>query len=212
MKNIKDPWQKIKELTGKQGLLIILSGPGGAGKDTMVRILKKTYVNLHYTVTVTTRPKRDTEIDWEHYHFVDDKEFDEMLEKNQFLEWVQFFHYRYATPKKQVAQALEKGKDVILKIETQGARTLRKIIPEAIFVFLTTETEDELSRRLKQRGDLSPKKQKERMDIAREEMNYLPDYDYLIINSNDEAFLAAEKLRYIVEAERLKIGRKNIQF
>jgi guanylate kinase len=193
-------------------LLVVLSGPGGAGKDTMVRILKKTYSNLHYVVTVTTRPKREDEIDWEHYHFVSDEEFDRMVENDDFLEYVRFFDYRYGTPKGQVDKALRNGKDVILKIETQGASKLKQMMPDAVFVFLTTESETELRRRLAQRGDLSAERQEKRVQIAREEMNKLPEYDYLILNSNEEAFLAAEKLRYIIEAERLRIGRKPIDF
>ncbi|OIP96644.1 guanylate kinase [Candidatus Wirthbacteria bacterium CG2_30_54_11] len=205
-----EAWDIIKDYTNSQGLLIVLSGPGGAGKDTLVRILKKTYINLHYVVTVTTRPQRTEEIDWEHYHFVSDKEFDSMIRQDEFLEWVQFFDYRYGTPKKQVMDAVSSGKDVVLKIETQGAKTLREMIPEAVFVFLTTGSELELRQRLHQRADLTPERQEKRVAIASDEMKCLPEYDYLIVNSNDTAFIAAEKLKYIIEAEHLRVGRKSI--
>ncbi|HNT30342.1 MAG TPA: guanylate kinase [bacterium] len=210
MSELKNAWDVIKNNVCEEGLLIVLSGPGGAGKDTLVRILRKTYINLHYVVTVTTRPKRTDEIDWEHYHFVDDAEFDRMIAGDEFLEWVRFFDYRYGTPKEQVRSALSHGKDVVLKIETQGARKLKELVPHAVFVFLATGTEAELEQRLRQRGDLSPERQKKRLVIAAEEMACLPDYDYVIINANDTAFLAAEKLKYIIEAEHLRIGRKAI--
>jgi len=207
-----ESWDIISEYRSGQGLLVVLSGPGGAGKDTMVRILKKTYSNLHYVVTVTTRPKRQDEIDWEHYHFVSDEEFDQMVAEGEFLESVRFFDYRYGTPKSQVEKALNEGKDVILKIETQGASKLKDLMQDAVYVFLTTESEKELRRRLAQRGDLDEERQEKRVQIARDEMLKLPEYDYLIMNGNEEAFLAAEKLRYIIEAERLRIGRKPIDF
>ncbi len=213
MSIMREPaWQIIDQYQCPQGALVVLSGPGGAGKDTMVRILKKTYTNLHYVVTVTTRPKRSDEIDWEHYHFVSDAEFDQLIASDDFLEWVQFFDYRYGTPKKQVEKALNSGRDVVLKIETQGAAKLKEMMPQAVFVFLTTESQAELEKRLKQRGDLSPERQHKRVAIAQTEMTKLPYYDYLILNSNEEAFLAAEKLRYIIEAERLRVGRKPIHF
>jgi guanylate kinase len=207
---LQKKWDLVPQYSCSQGLLLILSGPGAAGKDTLVRILKKTYTNLHYTVTVTSRPARVGEIDWEHYHFVSSDEFEQLIEQGHFLEWVRYFDHYYGTPKDQVQQALDRGKDVILKIETQGARTVREVVPHAVYVFMTTGSADELAERLKYRGDLDPERQEKRLKIAIEEMACLPEYDYLIINSNEEAFLAAEKLKAIIEGERNRIGRKPI--
>ncbi len=147
----KNGWEVVKDNIQKRGLLVVLSGPSGSGKDTVIKILRSRHAKLHYTVTVTTRERREGENDWENYHFVSHEEFREMEKNNEFLEWVEYNGNLYGTPKTQITQALHEGKVVILKIEVQGARRIKELIPDAIFIFITTPTRDELIDRLKGR-------------------------------------------------------------
>lgn len=207
---VTNGWEVVKENLKKKGLLVVLSGPSGAGKDTVIKILRSRHAKLHYTVTVSTRKPREGEIDWETYHFVSPQEFYDMRDQGEFLEWIEYNNNFYGTPKKQILQALGEGKIVILKIEVQGAKRIKELIPEAVFIFITTPTREELIERLKGRETDLQEEQKKRLAIAEEEIQQIYNYDYLIINHNDQAFLCAEKVWAIIVAESCRSGRKNI--
>jgi len=206
----KNGWDLVKENHEIKGLLVVLSGPSGAGKDTVIKILRSRHAMLHYTVTVTTRKPREGEIDWENYHFVSREEFEDMLSHDEFLEWVEYNGNYYGTPKSQIHRALKEGKIVVLKIEVQGAKRIKKLIPDAIFVFITTPSREELVERLKGRQTDLLEEQKKRLAIAEEELQQVYNYDYLIINHNDQAIVSSEKVWSIMVAESCRVGRKDI--
>ncbi len=203
-------WQHVTDNTQKKGLLVVLSGPSGSGKDTVIKILRSKHAKLHYTVTTTTRAPRNGEVDWENYHFVTREEFAESIAQNAFIEWVEYNGNLYGTPRDQVIKALEEGKIVILKIEVRGAIAIKKTIPHAVYVFITTPTEEELIERLKGRETDLHSDQKERLAIANDEVKEIPNYDYLIINHNDQALSCAEKVWSIIVAESCRVGRQDV--
>lgn len=206
----KNGWELVQDNIEKKGLLVVLSGPSGSGKDTVIKILKSRHTKLHYTVTVTTRQPREGEIDWENYHFVSHEEFKDMMAHDEFFEWVEYNGNLYGTPKEQIKRALSEGKIVVLKIEVQGAKKIKELIPDAVFIFITTPTREELIERLKGRETDLQEEQKRRLEIAEQEIQQVYNYDYLIINHNDQALVCAEKVWAIIIAESCRVGRKDI--
>ena len=140
-----------------RGVLLVLSGPGGVGKSTVVSELKK-FENFHFSVSATTRPPRPNEIDGVAYHFVDDQKFQKMIDDGDFLEWAQFAGARYGTPRKAVIDSLDSGKNVLLEIEIQGARQVKRAMPDAVMVFLAPPSIEELESRIIGRGTDSPER------------------------------------------------------
>jgi len=210
MSSVATGWDLVAQNTKKQGMLVVLSGPSGAGKDTVIKILRSRHAKLHYTVTTTTRPPREGEVDWENYHFVTRDAFEDMKKGNEFLEWVEYNGNYYGTPREQIRKALGEGKVVILKIEVRGAIAVKKLVPDALFIFITTPNQDELIERLKGRETDLQHDQKERLAIANEEVKEITNYDFLIINHNDQALACAEKVWAIIVAESCRVGRQDI--
>src|SRR4030042_1062645 len=183
----------------KQPLLIILSGPSGAGKDAVLSKMKELGYLFHYVVTATTRPKRIGEIDRVHYRFISDKQFQKMVKEKKLLEWAKVYGNYYGVPKDEIKKALKSGQDVIVKVDVQGATTLKRIMAEAVFIFLVTPSMDELAERLKQRNNhQSQSDLKLRLKKAEEEMESLFLFDYCVVNHKNNIGLTVSQISSII--------------
>ena len=188
-----------------RSLLIVLSGPSGAGKDAVLTRMKELgYPLLEYITTVTTRPRRASERDDVDYHFISVERFQEMISRKELLEWANVYGNWYGVPKEAVKQALDKGRDVIVKVDVQGAATIKKILPEAVFIFLIPPSREELTIRLKQRHTESAFNLALRLKTAEEEIKKLPLFDYVVLNKQDKIDLAVSDIKAIITAEKCR--------
>ena len=185
-------------------LLLVLSGPSGVGKDLLLTRLRESGRPYHFTVTATTRPKRDEELDGIDYHFTTERRFKQMIAGDELLEWAQVYGNYYGVPKRQVTEALARGKDVILKIDVQGAATVRQIAPEALFIFLAPPSEAELERRLRGRRTESEEALATRLDKARQELLEADNFDYTVVHETDSTDQAALEIEDIIRVERYR--------
>ena len=174
----------------RRGKLIVLSGPGGVGKSTIVSKLIDN-PSFYFSVSATTRKPRLGEIDGTSYHFIDDRSFDDLISKNLLLEWAEFAGSRYGSIKDPIDQALSEGKNVLLEIEIQGARQVKASMPEAIMVFLQPPSFEELEARIVNRGTDSPERIAARLDLARSEMAASREFEHILVNHRVEDVLEA---------------------
>jgi guanylate kinase len=191
-------------------LLVVLSGPSGTGKDAILSQMKESGYPARFITTVTTRPQRAREEDGVDYSFVSAERFQEMLESNQFLEHAQVYGNRYGVPKAPVREALEGGQDVILKVDTQGAATIKKLVPQAVFIFVVPPSMDELAARLRGRRTESDFDCDLRLKLAKEEMEQLPFFDYVVVSQQDKLDLAVLAIEAIVIAEKHRVTPRQI--
>jgi len=193
---------KGKKTKTSQPLLVIISGPSGVGKDATLDIMKKVGLPYHYVVTATTRSKRPGEKDGIDYWFISENKFQQMVKRNQFLEWAKVYGNYYGVPKREIKDALKKGLDVVVKVDVQGAATIKRIIPDALFVFLMPPSTEELANRLQQRYGLSSAELKVRLGKAHEEMESLPIFDDIITSYTDNLALTADEVNAAVTAAK----------
>lgn len=191
--------------TKKQGLLVVLSGPSGSGKNTVCDEVKKNNKNIWESISMTSRKPRKGEIDGKSYYFVTEEEFKKNIEDDNMLEYAKFAGNYYGTPKKNIQKHLDNGEDVILVIEIQGALQIKQKVAQALFVFLLPPSMKELKRRLIDRNTESSSKVMERFERAYKEINELSKYNYVIVNDNVKD--AAKKLESIILAERCRVDR-----
>ena len=190
-----------------QGLLIVLSGPSGSGKDTVLGELCKTGDNLELSVSLTSRVQRPWEFDGTHYYFVSREYFEEKIAAGEMLEYTQYNNNYYGTPKTSIDEWLAQGKTVILKIEVEGAKNIREIYPDCVTVFLLPPSLEVLSQRLFRRESEGEAEIARRTDIARREIARSGEYDYVILN--DVLDYAVADFRAIIRAECQRSGRQN---
>lgn len=186
-------------------LLIVISGPSGVGKDAVLQRMKERGVPMHFVVTATTRAPRPGEADGVDYFFVSNDTFAEMIERNDLLEYAIVYNDYKGIPKQQVREALASGHDVILRIDVQGAATIRKICPDALLIFMTTGSEEELVQRLTARKTETPEGLKLRIATARRELQRLTEFDYCIVNPEFHLESAVDALLAIIEAEHNRV-------
>ena len=191
-------------------LLIVISGPSGAGKDSVLERLKRRAHPFHFVVTANTRARRPDEIEGQDYHFVSVSEFAEMIEKDELLEYAIVYGDYKGIPKRQVREALASGKDVIIRLDVQGAMTIRRLLPEALLIFLLPGAEDELADRLRARKTESPDNLKLRLATAREELKRLPEFDYVVANRDGALDLAVEDVMNIIRAEHCRVNPRRV--
>lgn len=190
----------------ERGLLIILSGPSGVGKGTVRKALfEHEQHNLTYSISVTTRKAREGEVDGVDYFFRTREQFQEMIDHNKLLEYAQYVDNFYGTPVDYVEEQLAAGKDVFLEIEVQGALKVKQVFPEGLFIFLAPPSLSELKSRIINRGTETVEVVENRMAAAREELEMMEAYDYVV--ENDEVHLACNRILAIITAEHLKKDR-----
>lgn len=182
------------------GMLIVFSGPSGAGKGTLLEEYFKRGGNAVYSISATTRKPRAGEVDGVHYHFVTREAFEQMIKDDEVVEYTIYNGNYYGSPAAPIRKLLEEGKDVILEIEVEGAAQVRSRFPEAVSVFVIPPTFEELSRRLIGRGTENDEEIKNRLATARKEVAMASQYDYIVVN--DKVSCAADRLGYIIEAAR----------
>ena len=191
----------------RRGLMLILSSPSGAGKTTISRMLLDRDAQINLSVSATTRPQRPGEIDGTHYHFVDQAEFDRMVEADEFYEWATVFGHSYGTPKAQIRAGLKEGEDFLFDIDWQGTQQLyQKDQQDVVRVFILPPSLDALHDRLTGRGTDSAAVITARMDRARAEISHWDGYDYVVVNADVEACFT--KVAQILAAERMKRARQ----
>lgn len=191
----------------RRGLLIVLSSPSGAGKTTISRLLLAADPDIAISVSVTTRPIRPGEVDGRDYHFVEEGEFQRMVDAHEFAEWATVFNHRYGTPAAPVRAAIEAGRDILFDIDWQGTQQLHSAMgDDLVRIFILPPSMPELERRLRSRGTDSDAVIAERMARAAGEISHWAEYDYVLINADRDSCLA--QVRAIVAAERLKARRQ----
>ena len=192
-------------------LLIVISGPSGVGKDALLHGMRKSGLPLHFVVTVTTRPRRQGEIDGGDYHFISKAEFEQMIEKRELLEWANVYGNFYGVPKRELQQAQVKGLDAVVKVDVQGAATIKSILPGAVFIFVAAPSMEELKERLKQRKTESGVDLELRTKAAEEEMSSLNLFDYVIINYEGHVERAVSQVESIITAEKCRVKARSIE-
>lgn len=189
-----------------RGMLIIVSSPSGGGKGTLIRRVLKTVPNVGYSVSFTTRPAREGEIDGRHYFFISEDRFREMIGRGEFLEWAHVHAHLYGTGRAQVEKELKERRDIILEIDVQGAESVRRIVPEAVGIFILPPSFEILRERLVARGSERETELSLRLKNSRSEVARYREFDYVIIN--DDAESAGAQLAAVVYAERARRERQ----
>ena len=201
----------IPEASPSPPLLVVLSGPSGVGKDAVLSELRKLDRPWHFAVTATTRPMRAGERDGVDYIFLDVETFDRMRERDEFLECAEVYGRWYGVPRSQARNALRSGKDVFLKIDVQGAATIRGMAPEALLIFLIPPSLGELQQRLRGRMTESSEELERRLRTAEEELRLVQHFDYRVVNSDGRLDLAAADIDAIIAAEKCRVSPRMVQ-
>lgn len=191
-------------------LLIVISGPSGVGKDSVVQRMKERGFPFHFVVTATTREKRANEVHGRDYWFVSKDEFARMIEQNELIEYAIVYGDYKGIPKAQVREALASGKDVVMRLDVQGAESVRKLAPQALLIFITCESEEELERRLRERKTESADSLSLRIATARKELQRIDDFDYVIVNPDFHLDDTVEKVRAIISSEHLRVHHRKV--
>ncbi len=198
------------ELRKPDPLLIVISGPSGVGKDSVVQRMIERGFPFHFVVTATTREKRTTEVHGKDYWFLSKDEFAHMIEENELIEYAIVYGDYKGIPKAQVREALASGKDVIMRLDVQGAESVRKLAPEALLIFITCESEEELERRLRERKTETADSLSLRIATARKEFQRLDAFDYVIVNQDFHLDDTVDKVRAIIAAEHLRVHQRKV--
>ena len=193
-----------------QPLLIVISGPSGAGKDTVMQRMKERGLPFHFVVTATTRPKRANEVHGRDYWFVSKEEFARMINEDELIEHAIVYGDYKGIPKQQVREALETGMDVIMRIDVQGAETVHKMAPDALMIFLTTDNEAELVHRLETRKTETVDSLAIRIATARKELKRVDAFDYVIVNRDFRLDETVNVIRAIIDAEHHRVKPRKV--
>ncbi|XAR57179.1 Guanylate kinase [Bertholletia excelsa] len=192
-------------------LIIVVSGPSGVGKDAVIKRLREVREGIHFVVTATSRAKRPGEIDGKDYFFVNKEEFLSMVHRNELLEYALVYGDYKGIPKQQIREYMEKGFDIVLRVDIQGAATLRRVLGNsAVFIFLVAESESELVSRLIDRKTETKETLLVRIATAREEMKHLREFDYVVVNAEGKLDDAVKLVESIIDAEKAKVRKRNV--
>jgi guanylate kinase len=206
---LSEPGPPRPDLT-RHGALVVVSAPSGAGKSTLCHEVRSVLPDLFYSVSCTTRPPRAGEVDGQDFHFVSEGAFTAMRERGELAEWAQVHGNLYGTPAAPLEGALGRGLDVLLDIDTQGARQLRRRYPDSVSVFVMAPSIADLEARLRERGSDAPGEIARRLARARVEVATWREYDYLIINRDVKE--AVDQLAAVIQAERTRTSRLRLRF
>jgi guanylate kinase len=194
----------------REPLLIVISGPSGAGKDAVVQRMKERGLPFHFVVTATTRPQRPNEVEGRDYFFVSKEEFARMIEKDELFEYAIVYGDYKGNSKQQVREALASGSDVVMRLDVQGAETVRKLVPEALLIFITTDSEEELVSRLKQRKTETDDSLAIRIATARKELQRMGAFDYVIVNHDFLLDHTVDIVRAIIDSEHHRVKQRKV--
>ncbi len=197
-------------MTNPSPLLVVVSGPSGVGKDAVLARLRELRADLFFAVTATTRPMRQGETDGVDYLFLTHEEFARLLERDEFLEHAEVYGNRYGVPKEQIRQALAEGRDAFVKVDVQGAATIRGIAPGALLLFIAPPSMDELERRLRARKTESPEQLRIRIRTAEREMDAAGLFDIVIVNNTDALDETVQSILDAVEEERRRTPPRTV--
>jgi len=198
----------LSQYLNQEPLLIVIAGPSGVGKDAVIKGMKERQQEFHFVVTATTRPPRTGEVNGVDYIFVSPERFAEMIDQGELLEYALVYNDYKGVPKEQVRKALASCKDVVMRVDVQGAARINELIPEALLIFLTTQDEDELIKRLESRQTESTDDLVLRIATARQEFKRIPEYDYLVVNRDGELDEAVDTILAIIKAEHHRVQQR----
>jgi guanylate kinase len=193
-----------------QPLLIVISGPSGVGKDSVIQCMIARKLPFHFVVTATTRAPRSEERHGVDYFFFSRDEFAEMIDQGELLEYAIVYNDYKGIPKEQVRQALASGKDVVMRLDVQGAATVRKLCPEALLIFLTTQNEEEMIDRLRLRMTETPESLKLRIATARQELKRMVEFDYVVVNPHGRLDQTVDNILSIITAEHHRVHPRKV--
>jgi guanylate kinase len=191
-------------------LLVVISGPSGVGKDSILMRMREIGFPFHFVVTATSRAMRPGERADYDYHFVTKECFEEMIANEELLEWAEVYGHYKGIPKSEIRQALASGRDVILRVDVQGAATIKRLAPEAVLIFVAPGSFDELSARLRWRRTEAPDDIERRLSLARREMEQVEYFDYVVINREDHLDDAVGQIRAIIVAEKQRVHPRRV--
>ena len=193
-------------------LIIVISGPSGVGKDAVLQLMKKRKLPMHFVVTMTSRPIRETEQEGVDYFFVSCERFEEMIAQDKMVEYARVYSDYKGIPRSQVDEALASGKDVVLRLDVQGAAKIRALYPEAVLIFLIPSNQEEWLQRLKERRTESLESLRVRVETARQEIQRIQEFDYLVVNSEGQLEQTVDAIESIIISEHHRVNpRKVIQ-
>jgi len=198
------------DLYHPQPLLVVISGPSGVGKDAVLKSLQKRNMPLHFVVTMTSRAPRNGEVEGEDYFFVTREKFEEMIAQNEFAEYANVYDDYKGIPKPQIRKAMESGRDVILRVDVQGAQSLRNMSPDALLIFLIPTNEKEWYDRLRNRKTETAESLALRLKTAQKELEYLPQFDYVVVNAQDRLEETVDTIVSIIEAEHHRVTPRKV--
>ncbi len=191
-------------------MLVVLSGPSGVGKDAALMRMRELGFPFHFVVTATDRPQRPGEIPGTDYHFLSTEEFKQRIRENEFVEWAEVYGQLKGIPKSEIRDALRSGKDVVMRIDVQGAATIRAMAPDAILIFLAPASFDELRGRLQWRRTDSPEQLERRLETARQELRHIDSFDYVVVNGESRLDEAVGQIRSIIRAEKQRVTPRQV--
>ncbi len=197
-------------LYNPQPLLIVISGPSGVGKDTVLQRMKERELPFHFVVTATTRPRRENEVHGKDYFFVSKEEFARMIENDELFEYAIVYGDYKGNSKQHVREALASGADVVMRLDVQGAETVRKLVPEALLIFITVENEQELTARLRQRQTETAEELALRIATARQELKRIGEFDYVVVNADFCLDETVDTLVAIIQAEHHRVRPRRV--
>lgn len=191
-------------------LLVVLSGPSGVGKDAALMRMRELGFPFHFVVTATDRPQRPGEIPGVDYHFLSTEEFKRRIRENEFVEWAEVYGQLKGIPKSEIRDALRSGKDVVMRIDVQGAATIRAMAADAILIFLVPATFEELRGRLQWRRTDSTEQLERRLQTARQELQHIDSFDYVVVNGESRLDEAVGQIRSIIRAEKQRVAPRRV--
>ncbi|HEY5982787.1 MAG TPA: guanylate kinase [Anaerolineales bacterium] len=193
-----------------QPLLIVISGPSGAGKDSVMQRMQERGLKFHFVTTATTRTRRPNEVHGKDYWFITHEEFARMIDADEFMEHALVYGDYKGVPKEQVRKALKSGQDAVMRLDVQGAETVRKLVPEALLIFITTDSEEDLISRLQERSTETPEALAIRIATTRQELKRVEAFDYIIVNHEDQLDHTVDVIRAIIEAEHHRVKPRQV--